>query len=143
MSTNKNTARSLEDVKINVKIKLSAIWVTMMMLYIYADILSLFRPGQLDEMLKGFMGPFPATQGSLFVASVMMMIPAVMVFLSLVLKAKLNRGVNIAVGVLYILVNISNLIGESWAYYIAFGLVELVFAVLIVWVAWKWPQQEG
>lgn len=143
MSTNKNTASTLENVKINVKIKLSALWITMMLLYIYADILSLFRPGELDEILKGFMGPFPATQGSLFVASIMMMIPAVMVFLSLVLKPRVNRGVNIVLGVLYILVNISNLIGESWAYYVAFGLIEIMFAVLIVWVAWKWPQQEG
>ena len=143
MSTNKNTVSTLEDVQINVKLKLSALWIAMMLLYIYADILSLFRPNQLDEMLKGFMGPFPATQGSLFVAAIMMMIPAVMVFLSLVLKPRVNRGVNIILGVLYILVNISNLIGESWAYYIAFGLVEIMFAVLIVWYAWKWSQQEG
>ena len=143
MSTNKNTKSTLEDVQINVKLKLSALWVTMMLLYIYADILSLFRPGELAEILKAFMGPFPATQGSLFVASILMMIPAIMVFLPLVLKPKVNRGVNIAVGVLYILVNISNLIGESWAYYIAFGVVEIVIALLIVLYAWKWPQQAS
>lgn len=143
MSANKNTVRILEDVQVNVKMKLSALWVTLMLLYIYADILSLFRPGKIDKIIEGFMGPFPTTQGSLFVASIMMMIPAVMVFFSLILKPKVNRGVNIVFGVLYILVNISNLIGESWAYYIFFGIVEIVFAVLIVWIAWKWPQQEG
>ena len=143
MSTNKNSASTLADVQINVKMKLSALWVTMMLLYIYADILSLFRPGKINNIIEGYMGPFPATQGSLFVASILMMIPAIMVFLPLVLKPKVNRGVNIAVGVLYILVNISNLIGESWAYYIAFGVVEIVIALLIVWYAWKWPQQEG
>jgi hypothetical protein len=31
-----------EDVKINVKMKLSAIWVALMLIYIYADILYLY-----------------------------------------------------------------------------------------------------
>ena len=132
----KSTA--MEDMKINVKVKLSALWVSMMLLYVYADILSLFRPGQVEEMLDGRMGPFPVTQSSLLVASILMIIPAVMVFLSLTLKSKVNRWANIVTGVLYTLVNISNLIGETWAYYISFGIVEIVLTLLIVWHAWKW-----
>ena len=121
MNTIKKTTE-MDDMKINVKIKLSALWIAMMLLYIYADILSLFRPGQVEEMLEGRMGPFPVTQGSLLTASILMMIPAVMVFLSLPLKPAVNRWANIIFGVLYTLVNISNLIGETWAYYLLFGL---------------------
>ncbi|MDQ3004687.1 MAG: DUF6326 family protein [Chloroflexota bacterium] len=134
-----NKTNELEDVKINVKLKLSALWVAMMLLYIYADILSLFRPGQIEEMIDGRMGPLPVTQVSLLGASILMIIPAVMVFLSLTLKPKVNRWANILIGVLYTLVNISNLIGETWAYYIFFGFVEIVLALLIVWQASKWP----
>ncbi|MBI5842016.1 MAG: hypothetical protein HZB19_18165 [Chloroflexi bacterium] len=141
MNSIKKTAE-MEDVKINIKIKLSALWATMMLLYIYADILSLFRPGQVEEMIEGLMGPFPVTQGSLLVASIMMIIPAVMVFLSIALKAKVNRWANIILGVLYTLVNISNLIGETWAYYISFSIVEITLTLLIVWYAWKWSTQE-
>jgi len=71
-----------------------------------------------------------------------MIIPAVMVFLSVTLKPKVNRWVNIILGVLYTVVNIGNLIGETWAYYIFFGVVEIAFIALIVWYAWKWPKQE-
>ena len=138
-----NKTTKMEDMKINVKIKLSALWVAMMLLYIYADILSLFRPGQVEEMLEGRMGPFPVTQGSLLTASILMIIPAVMVFLSLTLKPKVARWANITVGVLYTLVNISNLIGEAWAYYIFFGIVEIVLTLLIVWYAWTWDNPEG
>ena len=138
---NKTTEK--EDVKINVKMKLSALWIALMLLYIYADIFSLYRPGQLEEMISGRMGPFPATQGSLFVASILMVIPAVMVFLSLTLKPKINRWVNIILGVLYTFVNISNLIGETWVYYIFSGVVELVLTFLIVWYAWKWRTPEA
>ena len=137
---NKTTEK--EDVKINVKMKLSALWVALMLLYIYADWFSLFRTGQIEEMISGRMGPFPVTQGSLLSASILMMIPAVMVFLSLTLKPKINRWVNIILGVLYTFVNISNLIGETWVYYIFSGVAEIVFTFRIVGYAWKWRNPE-
>ncbi len=140
-SINKTT--ELEETKISVKAKLSALWVTIMLLYIYADILSLFKPGQVEKMLEGFMGPFPATQGALLTASILMIIPAVMVFLSLTLKSKINRWVNIVTGALYMLVSISNLFGETWVYYLLFGAVEIVCTLLILSHAWKWPRQES
>ncbi|RPJ20376.1 MAG: hypothetical protein EHM33_28595 [Chloroflexi bacterium] len=138
-----NNTTEKADVKINVKMKLSALWVALMLLYIYADIFSLFRPGVITEMMAGKMGPFPVTQGSLLTASLLMMIPAVMVFLSLTLKPKVNRWANIILGVLYTFVNISNLIGETWIYYISFGVVEIALTLLIVWHAWKWRNGEG
>ena len=132
----------MEDIKINVKFKLSAAWAAMMFLYVYADILSLFRPGQLDEMLQGKMGPFEASQGTLVGASLVVIIPALMIFFSLVLKPTVNRWTNIVLGVLYIAVNIGNIVGETWAYYLLFGALELVLTLLIIRLAWKWPASE-
>ena len=137
---NKTTEK--QDVKINVKMKLSALWVALMLVYIYCDIYSLYRTGQLEEMISGRMGPFQVTQGSLLLASILMIIPAVMVFLSLTLKPKVDRWANIILGVLYTFVNISNLIGETWVYYIFSGVVEIVFTFLIVGYAWKWRKPE-
>jgi hypothetical protein len=142
MNTIKKTTE-MEDVKINVKMKLSALWAALMLLYIYADHFSLFRMGQIEEMISGRIGPFPVTQGSLLAFSILMMIPAVMVFLSLALKPTVSRWANIILGVLYTFVNISNLIGETWAYYMFFGVVEIVLTLLIVWYAWKWRNPEG
>jgi hypothetical protein len=131
-----------EDVKINVKMKLSALWVALMLIYIYADILSLFKAGAIEKMMEGFMGPFPVTQGSLLSASILMMIPAGMVFLSLTLKLAVNRWLNIIMGILYTFVNIGNLMGETWAFYISFGIVEILLTILIVGFAWNWRSQE-
>ena len=138
---NKTTEK--EDARIPVKMKLSALWAALMLLYIYADHFSLFRTGQIEEMISGRIGPFPVTQGSLLAFSILMMIPAVMVFLSLALKPTVSRWANIILGVLYTFVNISNLIGETWAYYMFFGVVEIVLTLLIVWYAWKWRNLEG
>jgi hypothetical protein len=133
----------LEGLKINVKLKLSALWVALMLVYIYADIISLLKPGVLDGMAAGRMGPFPVSQGSLLAAAVLMLIPAVMVALCITLKSQVNRWTNIVLGVLYTLVNINNGIGESWAYYLLFVAAEIVLSCLIVWVAWKWPKAEA
>jgi Family of unknown function (DUF6326) len=141
ISNSKTTVK--QDVMISVKFKLSALWVALMFLYIYADHFSLFRTGQIEKMTSGQIGPFPVTQGSLLIFSILMIIPAVMVFLSLALKLKINCWVNIILGVLYTFVNVSNLIGESWAYYIAFGVIEIALTLLIVWNAWKWRNSEG
>jgi hypothetical protein len=92
--------------------------------------------------MSGHMGPFLVAQGSLLAASILMIIPAVMVFLSLTLKSKVDRWANILLGMLYTFVNISNLIGETWAYYILSGAVELVLTFLIIWYASKWRNPE-
>jgi hypothetical protein len=139
---NKTTEK--EDVKINVKMKLSALWVALMLLYLYADLLALFKPGEIERVIEGWQGPLRVTQGSLLFATILMMIPAGMVFLSLTLKPKVNRWANIILGVLYTFVNISNLVGETtWAFYMFFGIVEIVLTLQIVWYAWKWRNPEG
>ncbi len=138
IATKKST--EMADVQINVKLKLATLWVALMFLYVYADILSFYRPGHIEEITAGMMGPFPVTQAGLLSAAILMAIPSVMVFLSLALPAGVNRWTNLLCGVLYTLVNISNLIGESWAYYITTGVVEIVLTLLIMGYAWQWPK---
>lgn len=135
------TARA--DVKIPLRLKLSALWAALMFLYIYADIFSLYKPGQIDEMLAGRMGFLPVTQGSLLTAAILMLIPALMVFLSLALKPTVARWTNIVLGVVYTAVNIGNLVGETWAFYILFGIVEMALTLLIIWHAWNWRNVEA
>ncbi len=140
----KNISRgTLENVKINVKIRISALWVTLMLCYIYADILSLFNPGAVEEIIAGKMGPFPVSQAALLSASILMIIPALMVFLSLILNPKANQWTNIIVGILYTIVSLGNLIGETWAYYLVFGIIEIGLTVMVVIYAWKWPKMEA
>jgi cbb3-type cytochrome oxidase subunit 3 len=138
---NKTTEKA--DGKIPVQMKLSALWAALMFLYVYADIFSLYRPGQIEEVMAGRMGPFPVTQGSLLTAAILMLIPALMVFLALGLKPGVARWANIILGLLYTVVNIGNLVAETWAFYVLFGLVEMALTLLIVGYAWKWRNAEA
>ncbi len=144
MNSEKKTETILEDVKINIKMKLSGLWVTVMFLFAYVDIMGRYLPGHIEDVIAGKMGPFPTTQVALLAAITLMAIPSLMVFLSIALKPKVNRWANIIVGILFIVVQLGSLfIGESWAYYIFGSIVEVVLLSLIVMYAWKWPKQEG
>jgi hypothetical protein len=132
---------ALDDIKIHVKMKLSALWASVMFCYIYADYFGLYVPGKLQGMLAGKMAPLgPTTQGVLVGTSVMLAVPSVMIFLSLSLKPKLNRWLNIILGTLYTAIILITM--WDWAFYIFYGIVEVVLTGLVVWYAWNWPKQE-
>jgi len=148
MNTNERIPGHLEDVKINVKIKLSALWVTLMFFYLYADVLSFYQPGIIEQIIAGEVLGIQINKLFLLGAAVLMAIPSVMVFLSLALKAKANRWANIILGIFHAGVLIATMFipvetKETYAHYIFYIIVEAVFIVLIVWHAWKWPKQEA
>jgi hypothetical protein len=139
MNTNKKTAE-LEDVKINVKMKISALWVAVMFLYVYADVRGFYETGSIEGLIAGELGGFKINQ----VCAIIMAIPSVMVFLSLTLMPKANRWANIILGVIYtVIILLTLLMPGVWAHYIFVGIVEVVLTALIVWYAWKWPKQEA
>ena len=130
----------LQDFKINVKIKLAALWVSVVLCYIYGDYFGLYVPGTLQSMLAGQMGPLGATtQGVLLFTSAMMAIPSLMVALSLLLKPILSRWLNIIFGFIYTVIMILSMIG-AWNFYIFFGIIEIILTLLIIWNAWHWPK---
>ncbi len=64
-----------------------------------------------------------------------------MIFLSLALTANPNRWLNVSLGMLYTLINLTNLL-SAWAFYIFFGIIEIILTLLIVWNAWGWPRSK-
>ena len=134
-------ATAFDDIKIHVKMKISALWASVMFCYIYADYFGLYVPGALQRMLEGKMGPLgPTTQGVLLGTSLMMAVPSIMIFLSLALRPNLNRWLNIIFGAIYTVIILITM--WDWAFYIFFGIIEVVLTALVVWYAWKWPKQE-
>jgi hypothetical protein len=131
----------LDDITVHVKFKLAALWTSVMFCYAYGDIFWLYQPGKLQEMLAGRMPPFgPVTQGALVAVSVSMAVPALMIVLSLTLKAGLSRWFNVIVGVLYTLFVLLTMRG-AWVFYLFLGSVDIALTILIVWCAWNWPKR--
>jgi Family of unknown function (DUF6326) len=135
--------RSLEDIKVNVKLKLAALWASMMFFYIYVDYFGLHMPGHINNILAGKVFVFDITQVFLLTALVLTTIPALMIFLSVALPAKVNRWTNMIVAAVWIPYTLFNLAGEFWMPMVYGAVVEVVLLLLIIRYAWKWTEQEA
>ena len=141
MNSIEQPGTDLDDIKIHVRLKMSALWSSVMFCYIYADYFGLYVPGSLQRMLAGKMGPLgPVTQLVLLGTSVTLAIPSLMIFLSLVVKPNLNRWLNIILGALYTAIILITM--WRWAFYIFYGVIEIALTGLVVWYAWNWPKQK-
>ncbi len=135
--------KALENYKINVKLKLSLLWASLMFLYIYADYFELMTPGKLEKMiqLKTPMGP--TSPDLLLIFALLLIVPALMIVLSIFLTPAISKWTNIIFGVVYstisVLIIISS-IGSDWhRFYVLYNIVELFVLITIIWQAWKWP----
>ena len=82
MNTNNKTTSLLEDVKI----KLSAIWVALMLTYLLGDVMRIFS----GDFEVGEIVGMQATQGMFLGMAVLFVIPILMIYLSLTLNNPVN-----------------------------------------------------
>ena len=122
-----------------VRIKLSALWVCLMLTYFLGDVLRIFS----GDFEAGEIGGMAGTQGMYLAVAIVLLIPIVMVFLSLTLKRPVTRWANILVAIFLFGFNLIGLPGYPGAYDKFLIVVGLVFNVATVWHAWKWPRQEA
>jgi hypothetical protein len=142
MRSSKESLNALQDIQLHVKVKLSALWTSLMFCYVYGDYFGLYKPGKLQKMLNGDMGTLGAiTQGVLLGTSVLMTIPSLMIALSLLLPASASRWANIVFGLVYTVIMLITMKG-AWLFYQFLGIVEVALTMLIVWHAWNWPRNE-
>ena len=121
------------------RIIISALWVSVMFLYVYGDLKTFYKPGLIEGILAGKAGEIKITQGFLLGSSILMTIPALMVVLSLTVSYPVIRWANIILGIFYSGVMVATMLMKgTWAYYIFFGIVEVVLTATIVWYAWNW-----
>jgi hypothetical protein len=119
---------------VDMQVKLSALWVALMLTYLLGDVLRIFS----GDFTAGEIGGRKVTQTMWLGIAVLMLTPIVMVLLSLTLSYPANRWANIIVAVLLFLFNLVGLPGYPSAYDKFLIAVGLVFNVLTVWVAWNW-----
>ncbi len=138
MQENKKT---LEDYKVNTKIKLAGLWTSLMFCYIYGDYFELYVPQKVESLLNG--QNILDSPMKLFAATIMMTIPSLMIFLSLMLQPKINRILNIIFGIFFtalMLLIAFNSISTWLTFYFFLAIIESVISLLIVKQAWAWKR---
>jgi hypothetical protein len=126
----KKEIESMEDVQI----RLSALWVALMLTYLLGDVMRIFS----GDFKAGEIGGKPIAQEMYLGLAILMVIPVVMVFLSLTLNHPVNRWTNIVVAIFFFVFNLIGLPTYPSAYDKFLIVVGLGFNVLTVWYAWKW-----
>jgi len=141
MSSTNSTAQVFEDFQINVKLKISALWIAVMFCYVYGDYIQIYVPGILAKAMA--VNATTETQFEFFAVALLMAMPSVMIFFTLVVKPKINRWLNIILSTLYIIILVATNLTETWAFYLFLTAIEVFISVAIVWYAWNWPTIEA
>lgn len=134
----------MKDYAVNIKIKLAALWTSVTFLYIYGDYFELYAPGKVDSLISGENNLSSPTL--LLIASIILAIPSLMIFLSLSLKPNLNKWLNIVFGLMFtlmmLLIAVTS-ITPWYSFYVFYAILESILTATIVWYAFKWPKENN
>ena len=132
--TNKETARNLP----NVRIILAVLWVAGMLSSLNGDT---YRLSGMTKLL-GVSSELLSVMAILLVGHIFMSV------LTLTLKSPVSRWANRIIGIFYAMLILAFevlhlFVWRSAGYEIVWSTAQLVFALLVVWYAWKWTNPEG
>ena len=118
------------------QLKLAAIWIALMLTYLLGDVMRIFS----GDFVPGEMVGAQTSQGLYLGMAVLFVMPIIMVFLSLTLKYKTNRWMNIILAIIFFIINLIGLPGYP-SYYDQFLIVVgLVFNLMTIWYTWNWSK---
>jgi hypothetical protein len=121
------------DKAIDTRVKLSTLWIVVMISMIFADIFSILL--EIDQ--KGTLGEMPFEAKSMMaIAAILTSIPILMIYFARTLPYKSNRLLNIIAGIFTILYVIGG--GVLLPHYIIVASIEVIVLVVIIVKSWKW-----
>ena len=135
------TSDTHPDRPIDTRLKIAALWTATMLIFAYVDLFSLYRPDVRADLDAGKMFVFNIGQPFLFFTTLYIIIPAVMIYLTLVMPRRINRIVNMVLAALYGFTIVGGAGGE-WNYYVLGSLVEAVLLVMLFRHAWSWSEVQ-
>jgi hypothetical protein len=126
----------------DVRIVLAVLWVVGMLTSLNGDTYRLSDSAALRSLIDNT-GPVVASNGLLLVMSIIFAGHVFMGAFTLILKAPVSRWANRIIGILYAVIIfgfwvLGFVLGSPTAYALVWSTAQLVFALLVVWYAWKW-----
>ena len=134
----------MKDFEINIKLKLAALWTAATFCYLYGDYFELYTPDKVESLISG--ENVLSSPMALFIASLIMVIPPLMIVASLLLKPKPNKWLNIIFGTIFTIMQILVAFGSItpwYSFYVFLAIVEAILTAVIVWNAYKWQRENS
>jgi hypothetical protein len=121
------------------QLRLGAVWIFVVLNYLYCDLLGLMDSHLLRQYLAGEVGGIEVSQGFLLASSALMEIPMAAIPAALLLSGPIGRTVQLAAGSVMTVVQAASLtFGEATVYYLFFSVVEIGGTAAVVVIAWRW-----
>ncbi len=121
----------------NIKIKLSTLWIVVMLNLIFADILSIMVQ-LVDQSALDIIGS--DVQVTMAAAAIITNIPMLMIYFSRVLPYRINRSLNIIAAILTLLFVIGG--GSTLPHYLICAGIEVLLLLFIIYSAYQWSHTE-
>jgi hypothetical protein len=121
---------------IDIKTKLSTLWILVMINMIFADILTI----TVELVYKNTMAIPGDVKVIMAIAAFVTNIPILMIYFSRVLPYKWNRLSNIIAGIFTIIYIVGP--GDTSLHYVIIATIEVIILVIIVVNSWKWRESE-
>ena len=122
---------------IDLKIKLSTLWIVVMINMIFADIFTI----TVELVNRNTLAIPGDVKVVMAIAAVVTNIPILMIYFSRVLPYKWNRLSNIIAGILTIIYIIGP--GDTSVYYLIVASIEVIILLIIIVKSWKWKGLEN
>ncbi|MGH3872790.1 MAG: DUF6326 family protein [Pseudonocardiaceae bacterium] len=122
---------------IDTRLKISALWIATLFIFVYVDLFSLYRTDARAGLEQGKLSVFDVNQTFLFFTTFYVIVPSVMLYLTLIMPRRINRVVNIVVATVYALTIIGSAVGE-WNYFVLGSAAEATLLAVVVHHAWTW-----
>jgi hypothetical protein len=141
-----NASRKTTGITLDVRIILATLWIAEVLSSLNGDTYRLSDPVALKSLLENT-GPIKSTPELVLVMAIIFVFPVLMSVLTLTLKPFVSRWANRIMGILYALITLAFwvlcFVLRSAGYEFVWSTAQLVFTLLVVWYAWKWPNPEG
>ena len=121
---------------------LSTLWIFLVVNFIFCDVFTLHYSEILKGLIEGKVADFVITQEFLLAFAIVMELAMVMIVLSRILPYKLNRIINITLGIILGTIQTWSLVdGEATLHYYFFSVIEIFTCISIVIIAFKWKKE--
>jgi hypothetical protein len=121
------------DETIDTRVKLSILWIVVMINMIFADIFTIMVELVNKNTLEGMPGDVITVMA---IAAIVTNIPILMIYLSRVLPYKPNRWTNIIAAIFTVIYVIGG--GLATPHYIIIAGIEVIILLIIIVKSWKW-----
>ncbi len=134
-----NTTTGYHDSWINPRLKIAALWASMLFVFAYVDLFSLYRADVRADIEAGEIGGFTIGQAFLLSVATYVVIPSLMLSMTVLLPVRAARIANIVLAAVYIPTIVGSAVGE-WNYYILGSAIETALLLGVIYYAWTWPK---